>query len=132
MEEEAELEEERKGFQNVLDVDAFLESCKSMGMMDYQLFNQSDVTTENGDLLSACRTIRFLALLCKSKGLEVRNTKSGELYTFLGYATGHSQTDTTLSLSCSCLPCFIGTRVRDSCAESRGAAKEHDNGGHCG
>jgi hypothetical protein len=64
-----ELTQERRGFQNVLDVDRFLDCCRRLGLEDYQLFNASDVTT-CGDLLRVCRTVRSLSLACENQELK--------------------------------------------------------------
>ena len=69
-----ELEEERKGFQAILDVDNFLNFCRSLGLKDHQLFNASDVTTCS-DLLRVCRTVRSLSLSCAERGIKVRTTR---------------------------------------------------------
>ena len=68
------LEEERKGFQAILDVDNFLNFCRSQGLKDHQLFNASDVTTCS-DLLRVCRTVRSLSLSCAERGIKVRTTR---------------------------------------------------------
>ncbi|QDZ19665.1 hypothetical protein HOP50_03g21830 [Chloropicon primus] len=65
----ADLTDERKGFQAVLDVDYFLNICRSLDLQDHQLFSASDVT--NGkEILPVCRTVRALSLSCQEKGIE--------------------------------------------------------------
>ena len=89
----AELTNERRGFQNVLDVDAFLDCCRNVGLSDYQLFNTSDVTT-CGDLIRVCRTVRSLSLACESKGIKdvrVSSSSSSSSLTFTLSMDGPSQ-----------------------------------------
>ena len=88
----ADLTEERKGFQAVLDVDLFLSCCRSLGLQDHQLFNASDVTT-CGDLLRVCRTIRSLSLSCQDRGIEVSERSS---------ATSRWRTSTRSAASATC------------------------------
>ncbi|QDZ18383.1 hypothetical protein HOP50_01g08880 [Chloropicon primus] len=69
---------ERKGFAGVLDIEYFLKTCRSLGLKDTQLFNASDVTTEGGNLLRVCRTIRSLSLSCQEKGIVAPVFETGK------------------------------------------------------